>query len=91
MFGEARSAEMVMEQQDMQPGDRLLGLAGPPSEVELDCARLATDESPQLVRAYDAIPVLEQTMLPRGGVSVETKAVGRIQVSGWVIMRKFGF
>ena len=30
--------------------------------------------------AYDSIPLLEQTKLPRGGISMETKAVGRIQV-----------
>jgi hypothetical protein len=31
--------------------------------------------------AYDSIPLLEQTKLPRGGLSMETKAVGRVQVS----------
>jgi len=31
--------------------------------------------------AYDSIPLLEQTKLPRGGISLETKAVGRVQVS----------
>jgi hypothetical protein len=31
--------------------------------------------------AYDSIPLMEQTKLPRGGISIETKAVGRIQVS----------
>ena len=34
----------------------------------------------KLCDAYDSIPLLEQTKLPRGGISVETKAVGRIQV-----------
>jgi hypothetical protein len=34
-----------------------------------------------LVKSYDQIPVLEQTKLPRGGISVETAAVGRVQVS----------
>jgi hypothetical protein len=38
------------------------------------------DEPAHIARAYDAIPVLEQSKLPRGGVSVETKAVGRVQV-----------
>ena len=33
-----------------------------------------------VVMSYDQIPVLEQTKLPRGGVSIETKAVGRVQV-----------
>jgi len=36
-------------------------------------------ESPEIVLSYESIPVLEQTKLPRGGVSVETSAVGRIQ------------
>jgi hypothetical protein len=30
--------------------------------------------------AYDSIPLLEQTKLPRGGISIETEAVGRVQV-----------
>ena len=30
---------------------------------------------------YEAVPYLEVDRLPRGGVSVETKAVGRIQVN----------
>jgi hypothetical protein len=34
--------------------------------------------------AYDAIPLIEQTKLPRGGISMETKAVGRIQVRMFV-------
>ena len=29
--------------------------------------------------SYDSIPILEQTKLPRGGVSVQTESVGRIQ------------
>jgi hypothetical protein len=32
--------------------------------------------------AYDSIPLIEQTKLPRGGISMETIAVGRIQVRG---------
>jgi hypothetical protein len=30
--------------------------------------------------AYDSIPLIEQVKLPRGGISMETKAVGRVQV-----------
>lgn len=37
-------------------------------------------DAPHVVLSYDAVPVLEQTKLPRGGVSVDTKAVGRVQV-----------
>lgn len=37
------------------------------------------EESPHIVLSYESIPILEQTRLPRGGVSVDTKAVGRIQ------------
>lgn len=38
------------------------------------------NEGPTIANNYAAIPVLEQTKLPRGGVSVETRAVGRVQV-----------
>ena len=31
-------------------------------------------------RMYDQIPLLEVTKLPRGGISIETEAVGRVQV-----------
>ena len=31
-------------------------------------------------KTYDSIPLLEQTKLPRGGISIETKAVGMVQV-----------
>lgn len=40
------------------------------------------DDAPQVVLSYQSIPLLEQTKLPRGGCSVDTKAVGRVQV-GW--------
>lgn len=33
-----------------------------------------------VVLSYEQIPLLEQTKLPRGGVSIDTKAVGRVQV-----------
>jgi hypothetical protein len=38
------------------------------------------EDTIQMMKAYDAVPPLEETKLPRGGVSIETKAVGRIQV-----------
>jgi hypothetical protein len=38
------------------------------------------EDTIQMMKAYDAVPALEETKLPRGGVSVETKAIGRIQV-----------
>jgi len=41
-------------------------------------------DAPHVTKAYDEIPVLEQTKLPRGGVSVETSAVGRIQVRAFI-------
>lgn len=65
--------------------DALLGTRPPPrpqpSAIRSEVSeRLAIDDSPLIVRSYDAIPVLDQTKLPRGGVSVETQAVGRVQV-----------
>lgn len=49
----------------------------PPAENKVD---EAPTDGPTIANNYAAIPVLEQTKLPRGGVSVETKAVGRVQV-----------
>jgi hypothetical protein len=46
----------------------------------------AEEDSPRLVMSYNAVPVLEQIKLPRGGVSVDTKAVGRVQVRTWVFV-----
>jgi hypothetical protein len=46
----------------------------PPPPVEIH-------DTSVLVKSYDQIPVLEQTKLPRGGISVETAAVGRVQVN----------
>jgi hypothetical protein len=37
--------------------------------------------SQKLGDAYDAVPEIEQNKLPRGGISIETKSVGRIQVN----------
>lgn len=37
------------------------------------------DDAPQVVLSYESIPVLEQIKLPRGGFSVDTNAVGRVQ------------
>ena len=38
------------------------------------------DRHATISMAYDSIPLLEQTKLPRGGISIETKAVGMVQV-----------
>lgn len=43
-------------------------------------AAAAQEDSPDVINSYESIPVLEQTKLPRGGLSIETKAVGRVQV-----------
>jgi hypothetical protein len=37
-------------------------------------------DPPDVAASYAAIPILEQTVLPRGGISMDTKAVGRVQV-----------
>jgi len=42
-------------------------------------SREAQTEDPSVARMYDAIPELEDTKLPRGGISIETEAIGRIQ------------
>ena len=50
------------------------------TESEVEATDIEVGDPPHIARAYDDIPILEQTKLPRGGVSVETKAVGRVQV-----------
>jgi hypothetical protein len=37
-------------------------------------------DDPNLCKLYETIPELDVTILPRGGTSIETEAVGRIQV-----------
>ena len=74
------------------PSDSLLGNRSPPppppsnrpafSAMQSEVSeRIIFKDSPRVKKAYDAVPVLEQNKLPRGGVSIETKAVGRVQVS----------
>jgi hypothetical protein len=72
------------------PANTLLGMAEAtqpparptPSAMRSEVSeRVVIDDPPQVVRSYDAIAVLDQTKLPRGGVSIETSAVGRVQVS----------
>lgn len=36
-------------------------------------------DDPAVVEGYDSVPIIEVDELPRGGISLETKAVGRIQ------------
>lgn len=43
-------------------------------------AAIESSEPTHGVTSYDEVPILDQTKLPRGGVSVDTKAVGRVQV-----------
>lgn len=37
-------------------------------------------DPPDVRLSYESIPLLEQTTLPRGGISIDTQAVGRVQV-----------
>eukprot|EP00980_Cylindrotheca_fusiformis_P005980 scaffold1278_cov191-Cylindrotheca_fusiformis.AAC.5 len=43
---------------------------------QIEKSSLAVQE---LSKCYDAIPEMEQTKLPRGGISIDTKAAGRVQ------------
>ena len=36
-------------------------------------------DDPDVIEGYDSVPTLEVDQLPRGGISVDTKGVGRIQ------------
>jgi hypothetical protein len=37
-------------------------------------------DSPNVALSYESIPLLELITLPRGGISMDTQAVGRVQV-----------
>jgi hypothetical protein len=50
------------------------------SEKDVQAMPPPGEAFPDLANSYESIPFLEQTQLPRGGVSVDTKAVGRVQV-----------
>jgi hypothetical protein len=50
------------------------------SEKDVHAMPPPEESFPALANSYESIPFLEQTQLPRGGVSVDTKAVGRVQV-----------
>lgn len=39
-------------------------------------------DDPAVIEGYDSVPLIDVDPLPRGGISLETKAVGRIQVGG---------
>ena len=79
------SAEMSEKPDEKPTNDTLLG-SGTTQKVSGDDKKQAsvkteeTDDAHDQVKSYDKIPVLEQTKLPTGGVSVETAAVGRVQV-----------
>lgn len=40
-------------------------------------------DDPAVVEGYNSVPLIEMDRLPRGGITLETAAVGRIQVSFW--------
>jgi hypothetical protein len=45
-------------------------------------------DDPAVIRGYESVQLLEIDVLPRGGISLETKAVGRIQVGFSFVFRQ---
>ena len=43
-------------------------------------------DDPAVVAGYNSVPLLELDQLPRGGVSIETQSVGRVQVSHYRLL-----
>ena len=37
-------------------------------------------DDPAVVQGYESVPLIDIDVLPRGGISLETQAIGRIQV-----------
>lgn len=70
---------------EKKDGHNIVRPASMKMERSLSCETTSShfmiEDGPAVIKSYDAIPILEQTKLPRGGVSMETQAVGRVQVS----------
>jgi hypothetical protein len=65
--------------------------AGPASTLKLHSRRRQSNkifDDPAVIRGYDSVQLLEIDALPRGGISLETKAVGRIQVGLYLFVRQ---
>jgi len=65
-----------------------VSLSMPPTEVKVRKPRFGMNQmlgmdkifdDPDVVIGYASVPILEVDLLPRGGISIETQAVGRIQ------------
>ena len=70
---EIRHVRSVKDMQD----SGLLITSPPPSEVGRSVSNIFDDRA--VIEGYDSVPVLEVDHLPRGGISIDTKGVGRIQ------------
>jgi hypothetical protein len=46
-------------------------------------------DDPAVIQGYESVPLIEVDALPRGGISLETKAVGRIQVCNTPVFSSF--
>ena len=68
---------------EQAPGNGINGIlsASMGNSIEgVDAQPNAIEEIPDVIKSYEQVPLLEQTKLPRGGLSMETEAVGRVQV-----------
>ncbi len=93
--GDNRTEELLQNSQDAPPSSFQVKAASPRTKAPPRrysggskmkvCKRSAGKdvpaEDPSVSKMYEGIPLLEATKLPRGGISIETDAVGRVQVS----------
>jgi hypothetical protein len=68
-----RQSMMVVSSLSTQP------LSQPSNPTALDQGAKIFDDA-CITAGYDSVPLIEIDTLPRGGISFETRAVGRIQV-----------
>lgn len=57
---------------------RFRGALGRPNSYQRSNSSVIYD-SPLIVEGYASVPLLDVTELPRGGISIQTKAVGAVQ------------
>ena len=48
-------------------------------------------DEPAVIAGYNSVPLIELNRLPRGGISLETEAIGRIQVSNKIDLSFFKY
>jgi len=88
--GDNQDASARRESADTEPSlDEVSPLPSDRRQSQTSATTMGSDfnrDPPDVAASYHSIPHLEQTILPRGGISMDTQAVGRVQVRDYLIV-----